>query len=190
MRLYRFAFRRVAFLRRSDPLVSRSMRSKRRSQGPANLGKYLIFISMNFAVNAARFSASTNKPPITRTGWSFGRGGSPSFPRSPASSMKQIFNRAFPKKPWPPFGGHGRRCPRGKPTWVQQLKITRSRVNFDRQTCKPLIWLCRKLHLRRDSASCRPLPTRPFDWISLNRAMPKSILVEPSISVRVGNPDH
>ena len=44
-----------------------------------------------------RRATSTKRPPMTRTGWSFGRGGLPSTPRAPASSMKQIRNGTLGK---------------------------------------------------------------------------------------------
>ena len=65
-------------------------------------GKYRCFRSRNLSVRLARFATSTKRPPMARTGWSFGRGGLPSAPRSPASSTKQACKDAPLKELWPP----------------------------------------------------------------------------------------
>ena len=93
---------RVALLRTSAPFISGRIRSRCKVEGYGKPGKYRCFRSRNLSVRLARFATSTKRPPMARTGWSFGRGGLPSAPRSPASSTKQACKDAPLKELWPP----------------------------------------------------------------------------------------
>ena len=59
--------------------------------------KVMVFQGEEVVGEAGKVGGIDERPPMARTGWSFGRGGFPSAPRSPASSTKQMCNDV-PKK--------------------------------------------------------------------------------------------